>query len=36
MRKSIRDRLTSGIRIQEILMHDGEWITVVFKNTEGQ
>ena len=36
MRKSIRDRLASGIRIQEILMHDGEQITLVFKNTEGQ
>ena len=36
MRKSIRDRLSSGIRIREIWMHDGEAISLLFKNTEGQ
>ena len=36
MRKSIRDRLSSGICIKEIWMHDGEQISLLFKNTEGQ
>lgn len=36
MRKSIRDRLVSGIRIKEIWIHEDEQIVLFFKNTEGQ
>ena len=36
MRKSIRDRLASGISIKEIWIHEGEQISLFFKNTEGQ
>lgn len=36
MRKSIRDRMASGVRIKEIWIHDGETVTLFFKNTEGQ
>ena len=36
MRKSIRDRLFAGICIKEIWMHDGDHISLLFKNTEGQ
>ena len=36
MRKSIRNPIISGICIKEIWIHDGEEITLFFKNTEGQ
>ena len=36
MRKSIRDRIASGVRIKEIWVRDEEKITLFFKNTEGQ
>ena len=36
MRKSIRDRLASGVRIKEIWIRDEGVLTLFFKNTEGQ
>ena len=36
MRKSIRDRLASGVLIKEIWIHDKGTVTLFFKNTEGQ
>jgi hypothetical protein len=36
MRKSIRDRLASGMRIKEIWIRDEGGVTLFFKNTEGQ
>ena len=36
MRKSIRDRLASDVRIKEIWIRDEGVLTLFFKNTEGQ
>lgn len=36
MRKSIRDRLRSGIQIKEIWIHEANQLNLLFLNTEGQ
>jgi len=36
MKKSIRDRIKTGVSIEEIWVHEGNQLVLLFKNTEGQ